>query len=254
MNKNVKKKIGGISEDTIVNRMMLVFIEAIAAVVICLIIARSGKTENHFVAKVLPILRYIFIGATAVSIIWRIICKKRGIDESRRIITSTMLLNTSAVLLISSVIYTSVNNSGVIAFIVAATVLAFVKVFYQYDFTLVTLLMFVGIIGLLAVRKTLTGYLPNDIVIWTFRAVCAFIVPVYALIQALTASKNNGKAALFGRSFPEGTIYWPFFAASALILAGAVAGIFFAPIAVYAAGAALVLFLVCAIVYTVKLV
>lgn len=242
-------------DDANVNRMMLVFVIAVAAVVALLMIGNGGAAERTFVHSVLPILQIVSAVLFAASAVWFGICRAKKKDEGTRVVTSSLVFIVTLTLLLSSLLYTFIGGTMVIAVVIAVTVISFVYYFYPRDFyalSLVTAIMAASVIGAKASAVSAVWRL---IVAIAFK-VLAFAVPAAVIVVFLILKKNNGTIRVGGKTrtpFKTGYHAYPFYITAAIALAGAVLAIVLPSFAVYAVFAILAAYLVFAIIYTVRM-
>ncbi|MFA6948319.1 MAG: hypothetical protein WCQ72_05010 [Eubacteriales bacterium] len=244
--------LGEREENAIVNRMMAVFVAAVCAVIILLMIGNGGAVERTFVINVLPVMKIISLVLLAGTFVWYIIDRKAEHDSIRSFSPGVFVI-ASATLTAVMWLYTQLGVIFSVGIIIAVTVAAFVYYFYQRDFFWFTILTIIGAVSLVLSRQALNVWIVKTIALVAVRALCVIASLGFLAVIVLLAKK--GRMKLFGREliFREGTQRLPFIIAPALITAGTVIAFFAPAAATYAAFALLALYLVYAIIYTVKM-
>jgi len=243
--------------DMTVNRMMVIFVAAVVYVVALLLLKKNGTSfETMFVLHALPIVRLVTGLLFAGTVIWNVVNRKRGVDESGWFFGTIHAVIAAFILFISAMLYSYVGNSGIVTGVIALTVAAFVYCFYQREFFAYTIFTLIGTLALYGVKSGWSANIFKFIASIVLIAV-AFILPILTIVFATKAKKNGGVLKLGKSKFnimkPDG-MYAPFYIGSVFMLAAAVVGLVFNSIAFYAIIAFLFLYLVFAIIYTVKMI
>lgn len=251
-NKKNISALGEHDENAIVNRMMAVFVAAVCAVVILLMIGNGGAIERTFVINVLPVMKIISLVLLAGTFVWYIIDRKSEHEHIRSFSPGVFVI-AAATLTAVMWLYTQLGVIFTVGIIIAVSVSAFVYYFYQRDFFWFTILTIIGAISLVISRQSLNVWIVKSVILIAVRAIC--VISSLGFMAVILILSKKGRMKLFGRelTMQNGTQRLPFIIAPVIITAGTAAAFFAASVATYAAFALLALYLVYAIIYTVKM-
>ncbi len=230
-------------EDVKLYRLMVEFILAI--VLVSAVITAGSGNEIFIIGTVLPILNIVTAFIFAATAINFVVVKRRGTDETDKIITSAGLFGNAAVLFLSGAHYYLFMDAKQLSFsLVIIALLYFVYSIYEesfFDFSVF------AAIGFLALSHSML-----DVSIFSYFArllvkgalVLAFIVPVFTLIRAIIKTAKGKTTA----KYLACTIL-----AALIIVAGAVFVLVYPSAVIYTYFALLAVYLATTVVYTVKM-
>lgn len=137
---NQKKKINSAAEqaqnDVMMNRLMLVFVVAVAAVTLVMSL-RNANSEITMIKTVAPIMVWVFGALFAAAAVFFGIRKKQGSDDSERTITGCNVLGMGCVSLLCAIAYAinaALATGYSIAIILGTCVLYFIYHIYDRSF------------------------------------------------------------------------------------------------------------------------
>ncbi len=242
--------------DVAVNRVMILFALVFISVFVMIMMAdRFAKNEDVFVLDILPWVQIGLGVLTVAAGVWCYICKKKGTDETYRILKSTYLLGTAVTLLIPALLYNFIGMGGVIAVMIGGLVLCYVHNFYPRDFELYSYLTAAGAVCLYAASLNRANpVLTLTSVIKTGATAVAILLGAAAIVVVLLAKSGKISCKKCRKALPHNTQAYPFLIGGALMLAGGVLAFFWAVGALYAVYALLAAYLVIAIVYSIKMI
>jgi len=242
--------------DTIANRMMVIFVASLVAIVSLLLV---NKNFGKFVYKAFyefPFVEIAGLLVLAAGIVFFVMRKKKGTDETYLTFTSTMALVGSAVICIFCLAFRYILINGVVIGLVVVSILTFVFWLYNKDFFAYSLITAVSALCLAAI-----GGVPGGGILKTAATgaltVLAFLLPVLTAAAVIVVKKNGGKLILRGKKrtvMPKDGSYYPFAVTAGVTLAAAVLSLFVPGAELYGNIALLASYLVIAIVYTVKMI
>lgn len=240
-----------------VNRMMIMFILATAAVVALLMIKKNGsRVENAFVFNWLI---YFKIGSgilLAGAATFFGIQKKRNIDDSLKIFSSTTLLILAAVLFSVFMLYKPFQNTAMVILVISALVLSFVYNFYQKDYFYYSVLTVAAVVFMYFMRMGITVIVWRNILTIT-SYVLIFLIPVVIIIGLLYAKSKNGIVKFGDKNYvliKPSYLYYPFFIGAIIAIAAGIVGILFPSYIIYMMIAQLAAYLLFGIIYTIKMI
>lgn len=246
-----------LKSNTIVNRMMVMFGLATAAVVALLLIRRSGgATERIFVLDWLFYLKIASGILLAGAIAYFAVQKKRKVDESLKIFSSTTLLILAAILFSVFMLYQYLGNMAMVIFVIGALVLSFVYNFYQRDYFYFSVFTVVNVILMYFTRAGLSIMVWKNIIIYTSK-VLIFVIPLIVAAVLLCAKANDGTVKLKGKSYKlmkPSYLYSPFYIGAAIAIIAGVVGLFLSSYVIYLIIAQLAVYLLFGIIYTIKMI
>lgn len=240
--------------EAVLNRMMLVLVVAIS-VISMLIFGHGGRFERMFVVYALPWFQLASALLFVAALVYYIVMKKSGKDESTRVITSSFCLITAAVALSALLTYKLVGSSYITAgFIAAVTLIAFAARYYPVSFFCLTVFTSVGLGFLLAARASLSNS-PFYTALAIAAKVIAVLIPVAGAVWAVIIKKKNGGIRTdsgIRPVFKENESAVPFYIMAALLLVGAATVSFFSGFTVYVLAVISAAYLIFGVIYTVK--
>ncbi|MDD6799722.1 MAG: hypothetical protein PUE85_04815 [Firmicutes bacterium] len=258
-NKNRKKRDEK-TEELLVNRLMLLFVAAIVAVVALLAIKKNGMfAMASFIMNVLPwailISGLLLAGAAALFIYRRV----KHIDDSMKVFSSGVLLFVAAMLFLLFSTYEFVNRTSdgfsvTIAAIIIVTALCFIFSFYSRDFFRYSLFTAVGAALLYYSRGSV------DFASGASRAVVTVLAALLAaavIVFMLVLRSNGGKISLGGKTITvmaRNHKYYPFFIGAGSLLCALAFSAICSSLSIYALFAFAAVYLIIAIIYTVRMI
>lgn len=253
MEKNQIKKEERIREkellsSVITNKMIIVFLALVFAIAFLMKVGSPAMLGGFLAA--LPYVQLGFAVLTAAALVWYIVCKKRGVDEKRRVLSSPLLLGLCASgLFVSLVFYGFGDPFKVILALLALTLLFFVYQVFDVDFYLASVAVVASALAQ-AIFGAAFGFW--QIPVSVLAALVALAAAVLAVTVTLTLARA-GKMVLFGKKLRR-----PMHTVPAAIVAVAAASVvtlaaaLFLPL-LWCIAALAVVYLIVAIIYTVKL-
>lgn len=232
----------------ITNKMIIVFLALVFAIAFLMKVG-SASMLGGFLA-VLPYIQLGFTVLTAAALVWYIVCRKRGVDEKRRVLSSPLLLGLCASgLFVALVFYGFGDPFKVILSLLALTLLFFVYQVFGVDFYLASVAAVSS-----AIAQAIFGasFGMWQIPVSVLAALIALAASVSAVYVTLTLQRD-GKLRLFGKKLrrPAYTVPAAIVTVSAVSVLGMAAALLF-PL-LYCIAAIAFVYLVVAIIYTVKL-
>lgn len=232
---------------------MLVFAVCIG-VAAFIILNRGGPVERGFVVYLLPWCQLIGAALFVAALVYYLVKRSKSANESGKVITSSFLLASAAVLLAILVSYKFIGTSMVVAFLIAVMVISLTVHFYPASALWLTVFSAVGAALVLAARSPMSS---GGIfaVLAVIGKVLAFVWPVFGIIMALRIQKNdgiikgkNGSYTLFAKD--ENAM--PFVIIGALCIVGAAVACLFSSFASWCAALIAAVYAVFFIIVTVR--
>lgn len=246
-----------LKNNTIVNRMMIMFGLATAAVVALLLIKRSGgATERIFVLDWLFYLKIASGILLAGAIVYFAVQKKRNVDESLKMFSSITLLILTVILFSICMLYQYFGNMAMVIIVIGALVLSFVYNFYQRDYFYYSVFTVINVMLMYLVRTGLSRMIWKNILIYTSK-VLIFVIPVIVVGVLLYAKVKDGAVKFNGKSYmimKPSYLYLPFYIGAAIAIIAGVVGLFLGSYVIYLIIAQLAVYLLFGIIYTIKMI
>lgn len=232
----------------VTNKMVIVFLALVFAIAFLMKVGTPSMLAGFLVA--LPYVQLGFAVLTAGAAVWYAVCRRRGVDEKRRVLSSPLLLGLAASgLFVSLVFYGFGDPFKVILALLALTLLFFVYQVYGVDFYLASV---AAVTAALAQAIFGGAFGVWQIPVCILASLAAFAAAALAVYVTRTLSRE-GKLTLFGKKLqrPLRMVPAAIYAVVAVSVLAMVAGIFL-PL-LYCVAAIALVYLVVAIIYTVKL-
>lgn len=260
MNSNdIKKSKEDIQQrnNAIVNRMMVMFILATAAVVALLMIKRNGsRVENVFVLQLLPYFQIVSGVLLAGAIAFFAVQRKRHVNDSLKIFSSSTLLMLAVILFAVFMLYKRFNNTAMVVLIIASLVVSFVYNFYQRDFYYYTVFAVLNLLFVYFIRFGITSILWKDI-LFIISIILIFVLPIATVGFLLYAKSKKGIVKFNGKNhtiMKPSYLYYPFYVGAVIAIASGVFGLLFTSYIIYLIIAQLAAYLLFGIIYTIKMI
>ena len=161
----------------------------------------SGENVTYNMFKVLSNPVFLVLGSLvlAASVVWFVFCRKKNIDESRRLFTSTNALSIALYLTVFVMCFGKSKTAGLhgffITFTVICAVLYYVSKIYNADFTLFSTVTAVNVLAVYLVANRFDAL--SIIVKLVVIALCvAAIILTDKKIKSLKLTKKHKEAFL----------------------------------------------------------
>jgi len=244
-------------DDFLMNRLLSLLVAVTAVIVLLLLFRRSFRDfDLVFISYVLPVLKVVSCAGLIAAVVNVVRCRKKGVDESYRYLSSPVLCGIAAVFTLMCFAYEYVLMIGVVVIMIAALILHFIYCFYQRDFFWVSVAALTG--GVLLCGSVLDGTAVfARAVIKSACTVLAILLPLILIAAVLLLKKHGGMIQRKGRKIrlmKPGFLYSPFIAVSVVTLLGAAVAILAGGLMSYALIVLATVYIIIAIAYTVKMI
>ena len=230
-------------EDIKLYRLMIEFI--LGVILVSAIIAAGNGNEIYIVGKILPVTNVITAVIFAASAILFVLVKRRGVDESGRIVTTAGIFGNAAVLFFSSAHYYLFMDAKQLSLaLVIVILLYFVYSIYDrrfFDYSLFTAL---GFLALQHSMLSTTIFSNFAILLVKAATVLAIAIPLFTVVRAIVR-KIKGKLTT--------KLLICIILSSLVTIGGAVLAMFYPAAVIYAIFALLAVYLATTVVYTVRM-
>jgi len=229
-------------EDVKFYRLM---VEFILAVFLIYAVVHAGNNMIFAANTLAPVLIPVTGVLFAASAVWVVICKKRAVDETYKVVTSVGLFGNLAVLFFTSAhIRLFMKRDTLLLSLILVSLLYFVYSIYNRNFFIYSLFTASGFIALHHATMTSATFSPFARLLVLGALVLAFAIPAASIIYVIMRLVNKKATKKVALSYIVSAL---------AVLAGAVL-VMLSPIAViYAEFLLLAIYLVIAVAYTVKL-
>ncbi len=241
--------------DFVLNKLMLFFVVAVVGIFGTLFAARNLRAEAFFYVNVFPIVLILSAIAFVGAVVYFAIQRGRRIDESAKVITSSNLLGTAAVLL-SACIYYNFGGAAkhIVVYFIAATVLYFVYNIFHKDFFICSIIAAIEMI--LIKFSSVNASTTVGKLLASVSMALAIVIPLLGFVFAIMLHLNKGTLP-FGKSKIEligkDDRLYPIFVICAVSIVGAILTIVTSAAAIYSLVALLAVYLAVAVAYTVRM-
>ncbi len=230
-------------DDVKLYRLIIQFILAI--VLISAVVSAGRGNEIFIIGTVLPVLNIVTAFIFAAAAINFVVVKRRGIDESEKIVTSAGLFGNAAVLFLSGAHYYLFMDAKQLSFsLVIIALLYFVYSIYDTRFFDFSLFAAIGFLALS--HSTLSTGIVGTLAKLLINAslVLAFAVPVFTIIRAIV---RKAKGKLTSKCLVCTVLF------ALITVVGAVLVLVYPSAVIYTFFALLIVYLATTVVYTVKM-
>ena len=232
----------------VTNKMIIVFLALVFAIAFLMKVGSAAMLPGFIAA--LPYVQLGFAVLSAAALVWYVLCKKRGVDEKRRVLSSPLLLGLSAAgLFVALVFYGFGDPFKVILALLALTLLFFVYQVFGVDFYLASVAAVASAITATVYGASFGAWQIPVSALATLIALAAAVFAVY--VSAVFDKRDRVVLGAFKLRRPQHTVPLAIFAVAAVSVLAMLASILL-PLIWCVAAIALV-YVVVAIIYTVKL-
>lgn len=262
MNLNEKKRRKAAREerDEVLGNRMVVLMLLTFVAVFALAMCRAYQVHIQagmalFIADGLLWVRLALGALFVASGIFFFSCRRKGADESKKVLSSGVLCALAGILFLASLLFPTILYAGLMVYFGGAFLLYLIYCIYQKDFFAFALLMVAGTLLIYLASLSLGAGTFRD----ALKIVCkvlAIVLPICAGALILYCYKHEGTVTIGGkkiRLMKENRSYVSLLTACAVLLLCAVLVLFFAGLLRYLLTLLLAVFLVFTIIYTVKL-
>jgi|GEM_PF-1047213 hypothetical protein len=246
-----------LKNNAIVNRMMAMFVLATVAVVALLMIKKNGgATERAFVLDWLIYFKIAGGVLLAGAIAFFAFRRKKGVDESLKVFSSTALLIIAIIVFSVFMLYQYFGNTAMVVLVIASLVLSFVYNFYQKDYYYYSIFTVAAVLFMYFLRSGISGIIWKNI-LYFISCGLIFIVPIGICLILMRVKSNNGKLKLgknINITMKPSYLYYPFFVGAIIAVIGGLVGLIFASYLIYIMVAQLAAYLLFGIIYTIKMI
>lgn len=241
--KKEKKAAAIKQEDIKLYRLMIEFVLAI--ILVSAVIASGKGNEIFIIGTVLPVFNIVSAVLFAASAIYFVLVKRRGINETEKIVTSAGIFGNAAVLFLSGAHYYLFMDAKQLSLsLVIVTLLYFVYSIYEKRFFDFSLFAAMGFLALSHSTLALGSIGTLATLLVRVSLVLAFAIPLFTIVRAIV---RLAKGKLTAKYFICVIL------AALVTVAGAVLVLVYPSAVIYAVFALLAVYLATTVVYTVKM-
>ncbi len=236
--------------DAVLTRMMIVFTLCIG-LPIFLLMNKGGPAERAIVIGSQPWLTIVSAVLFVAALVWHLVRRSKGADESGSVFSSSALLIASAVLLAAVVSYKFLGTYLICGFLLTVMMLSLTYHYYPASMMWLTVFASIGAALVVAAKSPMSaGGLFTVMAI--VGKVLAFAWPVCGVIIALSVKKNGGALKSGYRVFEKNESALPFVIVGAVCVIGAAVACLFSSFAAWCAVAVVAVYIVFFIAVSVK--
>ncbi len=229
---------------------MLIVLAALIAVIFSITYAtRTAEGSNSFILTGAPIAALVFAALCLPAIVFFIVCRKKGINERNRVLSSGYLLGLALWLTSIFALYGPLSTKAAMAYIIVTAALYYIYYIFKHEFFVFSLYASIGAALLLSINSA--GNIEHII-----SAALALVLSA-AVIFAVARDKKKPLAIKLGKNdvkITDGSFkLYPFATLALVIVLGSVLSFFMANAAFYSLIVLFAAYLVFTIVNTVKM-